>query len=411
MILATRHGNRESRGLRGARADFTGTDRIPRPGQEGLAYSGRPVGLANAVGIPAVLRAIRLVSESIGGMPLQVVRDDTTGHQEPIRDAPQWPMLHDRPHDLPTGTAMAVWSFSVVCLIRGGLVLQKLKAGRELVGLEPIAPDRYGGKPVWEGNELRVKVRDRAGTKTLTLDDVVYIPGILLDDPHIGVGVIEAMRHALGNPLARQEFEGRYLANDGTPSVVLKHANDVEEPQRKAIRESFSDRHGGPSNAGRPALMWGGWELEKIGLSLEDAQFVESQRFTVQEAARMFGVPPGKLGDPDAPAQADPAQEDRDLLKYGLMPWMARLEQGLHADADVFPTKDLQPKFLADGLLRGDPDKRNAAYLKARQAGWMTANEIRDREGLPPHEDGDVLQATPVGGAPNDDTTPPAGKE
>lgn len=419
MILATRHGNRESRGslFTPASLDFSQTGRIPLNSETGMSYAGKPVTFGNAVGIPAVLRAYRLISETVGAMPLQVVGDSPDGRQEPQRTAPQWAMLHDVPNP-PYGNAMAVWSYAIVCMLRGGVVMQKLRARGQLIGVEPISPARYGGKPVWENGQLVAKIRDPATGKTTTLklgsgQDGLYVPGILLEDPYIGVGVIEAERHALGNPIARQAFEGRFLANDGGVTVVLKNPADVDETQRKQIREGFEKRHRG--QPGRPALMWGGWEMEKLSLSLQDAQFIESQKFTVLEVARMFGLPPRKLGETDSPPPKDSRQDDVDLLKYGLMPWIEKLCQGLHLDDDVFPDKALQPKFLTDGLLRAEPDIRNGAYLKARQAGWMTANEIRQLEGMPPHEGGDELQLTPVGGAANpladdSETTPPQDK-
>lgn len=314
-------------------------------------------------------------------------------------------MLRNAPNE--RQSAFDVWSFAIVCLLRGGVVLQKLKTNRgELVGLEAIAPDRYGGQPVWQDGELVVKVRERSKTIELRAEQMLYIPGILLDDPYIGVSMIEAQRQALGNPLARQRFEGRFLANDSGAPIVLRHEGpgSPDEPARKAIRDGFEQRHRG--NPGRPAMMWGGWSLEKIGLSLEDAQFIESQKFTVQEVGRMFGVPAGKLGDPDAPGQKDQVRENLDLLQYGLMPWHARLEQGLHRDDDVFPDKTVTARFNSDELLRADIKTRYEAYLKARQAGWRTASEIRVDEGYEPHPDGDVLQATPVGGAPNPEPAP-----
>lgn len=398
MILATRDGNHEVRGVHGFHLDFAGTDRIPHPSEAGATHAGRRVTLATAVGIPAFLRGVRLISETVGSMPLRVVRDEGDNRADPITDAWQWPLLMRQPiPDMPIA-ATHVWRFAIVCMMRGGVVLQKLKARGQLLGLEPIAPDRYGGRPRMKDGELIVEIRD-VGRKpvTLTREDMIYVPGILLDHPFIGVSVIEAMRQALGNPIARQAFEGQYLANDGGITTVLKHADEKTPRQRAEIRRGFMRGHTRP---GVPAVMWGGWELDKMELSLADAQFVESQQFTVGDVGRMLGIPGRKLGDPNAP-DTDGEREDQDFLQYGLLSWMQGLEQGLHLDDDLFPDKDAKPAFFTGGLIRASMKVRYESYLRARQAGWMEANEIRAEEGKPAHPDGSGLQATPVGGAPN----------
>src|SRR3954452_11642301 len=90
-----------------------------------------------------------------------------------------------------------------------------------------------------------------------------------------------------------------------------------------------------------------------------------------------------------------------ELLQFSIAPWLVRFEEALHADDDIFPDKDLFPEFLADGVLRADTAARYGAYLQGRQAGWLSVNDIRAKENMPPIEDGDQYQTTPVGGAPN----------
>lgn len=393
MILATTRGDVEARGVNGYVADFSGTDRIPSP-----AGAARAVGLRSAAGIPAFLRAVRILSQTTGVMPLRTVEVDGMA-QVPRPDAPQWSLLHDRPIVDQPVAPFHVWSYVVVCMIAaGGGVLQKLKGRGRLIGLEPIPPARYGGRPKIKNGELVVELQNPR--KTLTRDEIIYVPGVLLDDPYIGVSLIESCRRAIANPLARQQFEGDYLANDGGITTVLSHDGEKTPQQRREIRRGFMRTHTRP---GVPALVWGGWKMEKVELSLVDAQFIEAQNFTVGDIGRMTGVPGRKLGDPNAP-ETDPQREDLDLLMYGLLPWIIPLEQSLRADDDLFPDKSLQPKFFTDVLLRADMKTRFESYLRARQAGWLMANEIRREEGREDHPDGDTLQATPVGGAPN----PPA---
>jgi HK97 family phage portal protein len=222
-----------------------------------------------------------------------------------------------------------------------------------------------------------------------------------VDHPAIGVSVVDAFRRSIGTEISRHEFENRYLQNDGFPGVILKHPSNVTREQREELRDSFEARHGGPSNAGRPAVIWGGWEIDRISTTLTDAQFIESQKFGVQEVGRMLGIPGGLLNDPDTQTSLSLEAENMRFLQYGLDPWITRLEQALSNDQDLFPAPDFSVEFDPSRLLRADIKTRFDAYRLARQGGWITANEIRAIEGLDSVDGGDQIQQTPVGGAPN----------
>jgi HK97 family phage portal protein len=301
-----------------------------------------------------------------------------------------------------------VWSFTVVSMMRGNGYLWKQKNGNTVEALYPMDPRRVtvkykNGIPIFQ-------IRDQPTGKvvaTVGPETVIHLPGILLNDPYVGVSVVEAFRHGLGTHLARQEFEARYLANDGRPSIVATHPENRTREQRDEFRQGFEARHSGPSNAGRLGILWGGWDIKEVSESLQDSQFVDLANFSVQDVARMLNIPSGMLNAPAYRTPETVEQENTRFLQFGLAPWMERLEDGLENDPDLFPTEDLEIEFDATELLRADVQARNDAYLRAKQGGWMTANEIRAREGLPPIEGGDEIQQTPVGGAPNPGDTPP----
>lgn len=369
-----------------------------------FTHADRRVGYHEATGLPAFLRGVRLLSETVAMMPVGVYQG--RGHDRtPVENAPQLALLEQPNPDM---TPMQAWAYAVASMIRGNAYLLKVKTQAGVERLYPVPPGKV--TPKYDKGEPRFEIRDKPmGPIKMTVgrDQIIHIPGILLDDPFVGVSVVTAHRNGLGTMLARQEFEGRYLANDGTPGVVLKTANNTTAQQRAEIRDSYEARHQGVRNAGRPAVLWGGWELDTLGASLDDAQFIQSANFSVQDIARMLGIPSGFLGDPQAPGGDSPEQENMRFLQFGLAPWMARLEQGLSADADLFTVPDMHIKFEPDGLLRADIKTRFDAYRLARQGGWITGNEIRCKEGLPEIDGGDELQQTPVGGAPNTPTTSP----
>lgn len=395
------------RGENGERRDlfalFDTSLPIPRPSEWGatLAHSGERISFDGAAGLPAFLRGVRLIAESAASLGLCVYREQRDGTKVKMPLSPQ-AQLFDRPNP-DTPSSFAVWQYVFVSMIRGNAYLYKIKQGGRTTALYPVNPAFVTAK--YDGVSPSFELRDREYgpvIETVGKDRIIHIPGILLTDPYVGVSVVEAHRHSLGNELGRQRFEGRYMANDGTPGVVLKHPGMTTPEQRREIKGSWESRHVGSGNAGRVGLLWGGWDVSQQPISLQDAQFIEAKRYGVQDIGRMLGIPASLLNDPDAPVSNwSPEQEDIRLLQHGVRPWMERLESALEADTDLFPGAGWCVEMDEDEFLRVDIKTRFDAYRLARQGGWTTANEIRDKEGLPPVEGGDQIQETPVGGAAN----------
>lgn len=397
MILTTKDGSK-----RELFAGFDSSVPIPRPHMQGAtwALSGERIDLNAAIGLPAFLRGLRLIAETSAGLPFCLYRGYGKARR-PIDSAPQLTILR-RPND--DQTSFNVWSYTFVSMLLGNAYLYKVKVRREIRALYPVnpkfvIPDYSGDRPVFalKDREYGPVVRE------VGRGEIIHVPGILLEDPYVGVSVVAAERNAIGLDLARQRFESRHIANDAKPGVVLKHPGMPTKEQRDELREGYETRH--QNQPGRPALMWGGWDISTLPVSLDDAQFVETKAFSVQDIARMLGVPAGLLGDPDAPAGDSPEQENMRFLQYGLKPWMTRLEQGLAFDMDLFPEPDWDVEFDERGFLRADIKTRYDAYRLARQGGWITANEIRAEEGRESAEGGDEIQQTPVGGAANQSST------
>lgn len=376
---------------------------IPRPSQWGtmITHSGERISFDGAAGLPAFLRGVRLISETAAGLPMGLFRG-YGDNRVPMPLAPQNAILR-RPN--PDSSPFSVWSYVFTSLLRGNAYLWKLKVRNNLKFLYPINPSLV--IPKYEGDRPTFELRDREYgpvMQTVSRNEIIHIPGILLENPHVGVSVVAAHRHGLGNELGRQRFEGKYIANDASAGTVLKHAGNPSSEQRSEIRASYEARHTGSVNAGRPAVVWGGWELDHMPVTLQDAQFIESKRFGVQDIGRMLGIPGALLNEPDGLRQT-PEEENLRFLLHGLTPWMNRVELGLATDPDLFPEPDWQVNFDEHGFLRADIKTRWDAYRLGRQGGWITANEIRAREGLEDVPDGNEIQQTPVGGAANPSST------
>jgi HK97 family phage portal protein len=392
---------------------FDSSTPIPRPSAWGatISHSGERISMGAAAGLPAFMRGIRLISETAAGLPWMAYK----GHGQDRKPQPKAPQLNllRRPNpDAPS--AVAVWQYVYVGMLGGNAYIYKVKVGGKVTALYPINPAFV--TPKYEGNRVSFDLRDREHgpvVETVGKDRIIHIPGILLDDPYVGVSVVNAHRHELGNELGRQRFEGRYLANDARPGTVLKHTGPgiPTKEQRAELRGGFESTHRGTSQAGTLGMVWGGWDIDSMPISMQDAQFIESKRYGVQDIGRMLGIPSGFLNDPDRPGEDSPEEENTRLIQHGVAPWMTRLEQALASDIDLFPTADWSLEMDERGFYRANTKDRYDAYRLGRQGGWVTANEIRNLEGLPAVKGGDEIQQTPVGGAANNASNAGGGAE
>ena len=386
MILRTRQGaNYEARDM------FSQASKIPPPGYR----SGAGMGGGDALeAVPAAGAAVRLLAETTGQLPV-VVRTGRRGDPSARPDPNAWeagvlaqPNLEQSPFD--------TWSYAIASLQRGGAFFLKSKDGRGRVAeLFVMDPGRVRAK-VRDGVVV-FEVRDKGRTKTLDRSDVIYVPGYLCKSPFIGSSVVENYATAIGAALALEQFQLRYFDNDAEPGGIITLPGSPKKAQRDEFRESWEARHKG--NPGAVGILWGGATYDSVAINLVDAQFIESQGWSVAQVARMYRVPLKKLtGEEDA---TDPEVENQNFATYSLQPWASRLEQGLSMDRDLFPDGSRHAAFDLTALLRGNFTTRAKSYREARQGGWLTANEIRRGEGYEDHPEGDQLQKTPVGGAPN----------
>lgn len=166
----------------------------------------------------------------------------------------------------------------------------------------------------------------------------------------------------------------------------------VKDPER--VRESWSSAFGGSSNANKVAVLEEGMKYTPISISPEQAQFLETRKFQINEIARIFRIPPHMIGDLEKSSFSNIEQQSLEFVKYTLDPWVCRWEQSMQrALLSLDEKKEYFFKFNVDGLLRGDYQSRMNGYAVGRQNGWMSANDIRELENLdriPEEEGGDL---------------------
>lgn len=365
--------------------------------------------IEQAVGLPAWLSVIRRIAHGAGMSPLIVYRGERED-RERAPDTWQWRLMHHAPGD--RRVPFNLGGDAAACLAAcGNAYLRKITVGagdrrrvRELLVLDPrrCRPRRSAtGTIVYD-------VTYAGGTTVMSAEEIIHVRDLQFGDSGLdadleGVSPIGTLRVAVGTGRQRQAWERAYFSNDARPGSAVKFPQDLGEAEAKAFLDLWNASHRGPENAGKAAALGGGADLVTIPpISLADAQFVESERLTLQTIAGLYGMPPSLVGDT---SEGGPTGEDAQIqfAVFCLGPVVTPLEQALSADPDLFPD-DGEPMFveaLTDALVRPDMKTRVDAYRQYRQGGIYTANEIRRFDNQPPHPDGDVLQVTPVGGESN----------
>ena len=257
----------------------------------------------------------------------------------------------------------------------------------EIIALYPLLPDKMevnrdqDGQIYYEYYLSSDDAHTMKGTSVrLQSHDVLHIPGLGFDGL-VGYSPIAMAKNAIGMAIACEEYGAKFFANGAAPSGVLEHPGTIKDPSR--VRESWQATFGGSANANKVAVLEEGMKYTPISISPNEAQFLETRKFQIDEIARIFRVPPHMVGDLEKSSFSNIEQQSLEFVKYTLDPWVARWEQAMvRALLTPEEKKKYFFKFNVDGLLRGDYQSRMAGYATARQNGWMSANDIRELENL-----------------------------
>ena len=372
------------------------TDRTAGSGYSfflGNSASGKYVTERSAMQMTAVYCCVRILSETVASLPLQFYRYTYDGGKEKAVEHPLYFLLHDEPNPEMTSFIFRE-TLMTHLLLWGNAFSQIIRNGKgEVVALYPLMPDRmkvdrdehgklYYEYTVYDADDVKGrKGTDKVGrTVRLQPYDVLHIPGLGFDGL-VGYSPIAMAKNAIGLAIATEEYGSKFFANGAAPSGVLEHPGTIKDPSR--VRESWQATFGGSGNANKIAVLEEGMKYTPISISPEQAQFLETRKFQIDEIARIFRVPPHMIGDLEKSSFNNIEQQSLEFVKYTLDPWVSRWEQAMvRALLTPDEKKKYFFKFNVDGLLRGDYQSRMNGYATARQNGWMSANDIRELENL-----------------------------
>lgn len=352
----------------------------------GGSSSGKSVTERSAMQMTAVYACVRILSEAIAGLPLHLYRYTDFGGKEKAVDHPLYLLMHDEPNPEMSSfvfretlmTHLLLWGNAYSQIIRNG------KGG--IVALYPLMPNKMTvdrneiGHIVYKyyrGDDEAIKSEE---TVVLTPYDVLHIPGLGFDGL-VGYSPIAMSKNAIGMAIACEEFGAKFFSNGAAPGGVLEHPGTIKDPQR--LKESWQQSFGGSRNSHKIAVLEEGMKFTPISISPNEAQFLETRKFQINEIARIFRVPPHMVGDLEKSSFSNIEQQSLEFVKYTLDPWVIRWEQSMYRALLSHDEKSQYFfKFNVDGLLRGDYQSRMNGHAVGRQNGWMSANDIRELENL-----------------------------
>ena len=346
------------------------------PGSENIVGVSTGDATQLALQSAAVWACCRLLSEPIGALPAHIFEETDEGKIK-ARKHPLYRILTRQPNAAMTRAQWIQTTVLHLCLYGNAFTKPVLVDG-EVTALHLLDPLRM--RIVFNGETSYVLKYYGPQGQT-----VIYSPLDLLHfrifslDGIIGLSPLEYHRMTFDSEAAAQLYATSIYRNGGRPSGVLKYQGQLRKEQADQIRESWSALHSGPDGIGRVAVLDNGTTYEAVGIPLADLEYIAQQRYSVEQIARIFGVPPHLVGALDKPTYASVEQQSLEFSRYRLQPLVTSLEQtirnGLLEDPFIF-------RMNLAGFERADIGSRYRAYATGRQWGWFSANDIRELEEL-----------------------------
>lgn len=350
--------------------------------------------------------AVRVVSGTLAALPFKTYERVEDGGKRPLPKHGVYRLLHDRPNEyMDAVTFLETRQAHVLCYGNGYAEIERNGSGRA-IALWPLLPDKTERKLTVDGvpyYEVRVD------NQTVQLPDanVLHIKGLGFDG-YTGYDVVQYHKEALGYGIGVKEFGASFFGNGASPGGVLEHPNTLSEKALKHLAESWERNHQGLSKAHRLQILEEGMKWQGTSVDPQKAQALEVQKWTVDDCARIFQIPPHKLGSMEYSKYANVYELNNDFYCSTMLYWFRKWESEVNYKL-FLPSEQgrLFAEILVDALLRGNMEARTAYYTAGRQWGFLSINDIRGKENMNPiGPAGDIylnpLNMVPAGTNPED---------
>ncbi|ENL4094440.1 phage portal protein [Providencia rettgeri] len=366
----------------------------------GVSTSGKLVTADKAMQLSTVWACVRLLSESISTLPIKIYQSRSDGSRTLAKEHPVYRLLCKQPNIEMTPSRFMLMVVASLCL-RGNSFIEKKYIGPKLVALVPLLPQNMVVKRDEASGMLEYKYTDPFTKKEriVPIKNMMHIRGFGMDGI-CGMIPIQTGRNVIGSALSVEESAAKIFENGLQSSGFISSELPLNDEQRERIR-SYLLSFVGSKNAGKMMVLEGGMKYNNVTMNPEAAQMLESRAFSIEEICRWFRVPPFMVGHMDKQSSWASSVEGMNMqfLTNTLRPLLVNIEQEI-SRCLLSGDDDYYAEFSVEGLLRADSAGRAAYYTTSLQNGWMSRNDVRRLENLPPIDGGDIytvqLNLTPI---------------
>jgi len=336
-----------------------------------------------ALTLTAVWCAIRLLAESVSSLPISVYTKQKNGDKLEDTKSPIYKLVKFKPNYYQN--KITFFEFIMLSICTEGNAYVKIVRNNSGTPVELICLDPEIVNVVINDNQLYYQ------TESGVLDsaDVLHFKTIT-DDGFTGISPIDQCAKALKWSESLEQFGSTFFSNGAKPSSILQTDRALSDTALQRLKTSFNNNYGKLKNSNSTIVLEEGLTFKPISISPEQAQFLSSRQFSIEEVARIFNVPPHMLKDLSKSSFNNIEMQSQEFLTYTLMPYINRIEAEMNLK--LFRTNELGKTFVefnVNGLLRGDVKSRTEAYKTAITNGYMSINEVRQKENMNSIEGGD----------------------
>ena len=337
-----------------------------------------------ALTLTAVWCAIRLLAESVSSLPVSVYSKQANGDKLEDSKSPIYNLVKFKPNYYQN--KITFFEFIMLSICTEGNSYVQIVRNNSGTPVQLICLSPSDVTVVINDNELFYQVD---GGSVLDSSDVLHFKTIT-DDGVTGLSPIDQCAKALNWGVSLEEFGSTFFSNGAKPSSILQTDRALSDTALQRLKTSFNNNYGKLKNSNSTIVLEEGLTFKPISISPEQAQFLSSRQFSIEEVARIFNVPPHMLKDLSKSSFNNIEMQSQEFVTYTLMPYITRIEQEMNLK--LFRTNELGKTFVefnVNGLLRGDVKSRTEAYKTAITNGYMSINEVRQKENLNSIEGGD----------------------
>jgi HK97 family phage portal protein len=353
---------------------------------EVLNQSGTVVNPETVFRVNAIFSAVSLISDTISTLPIDsYIRRD--GARFAFRPRPAWVQQPD----IDTTKEAFYGSLIVSMLLDGNGFVRVFRDGSgRVINMTVLNPAKVEIRKNKVGEVVYVHQDEN---KPLTKNEMIHIPDVVRPGETRGISRVTALKDNFGLALALESYAARFFGQGASTQGIIEFPGNLTPEQAKQLVDGFDARHKGFRKAHKTGVLSGGAKYVNTSVENDKAQFIDSRRMAVEDVARAFNIPPHLLGLPGTNTYSSVEQNNIAFVTHTLRPIVQKLESAftpLMANEPGGTTAFI--KFTLDGLLRGDANSRFTAYSVGLQAGYLTINDIRRLEDLPPVEGGEIIR-------------------